>query len=92
VVSALVNQISSAKTIINTGCLCYRLCDPAYASRTKLERIKIRPFYMEAFDGEKVARPIKEVAVAKLDLKGYKKRLWFYITPLGGYNMYLRMP
>ena len=63
-----------------------------YASKQNLERIKIKPFYMEAFDGEKAARPIQEVAVADIDLEGYQERMWFYVTPLGGYDMYLGMP
>ena len=47
---------------------------------------------MEAFDGEKATRPIQEVAVTDLDLEGHTEQMWFYITPLGGYNMYLGMP
>ena len=42
-----------------------------YASKQNLERIKIKPFYMEAFDGEKAARPIQKVAVTDIDLEGY---------------------
>ena len=78
--------------MVDTGCLTYGLCDPVYASKQNLERIKIKPFYMEAFDGEKAARPIQEVAVADIDLEGYQERMWFYVTPLGGYDMYLGMP
>ena len=47
---------------------------------------------MEAFDGEKAARPIREVAVADLDFKGYQERVWMYVTPLGGYDIYLGIP
>ena len=58
VVSALVNHNSFTRTIIDIGYLTYRLYDPIYALKQNLERIKIKPFYIEAFDGEKVARPI----------------------------------
>ena len=78
--------------MVDTGCLCYGLCDPTYATRANLKRIEIKPFYMEAFDGEKARRPIREVAVTDLDLEGFTDRVWFYITPLGGYDMYLGMP
>ncbi len=71
VISTLVNNTSFARTMVDTGCLCYGLCDPTYATRVNLKRIKIKPFYMEAFDGEKARRPIREVAVADLDLEGF---------------------
>ena len=57
--------------MVDTGCLTYGLCDTIYALKQNLERIKIKLFYMEAFDGEKTARPIQKVAVADIDLEGY---------------------
>ncbi len=60
-----------------------------YASKRKLERVIIKPFFIEAFDGELAARPIREVVAVDIDLEGYKERIWFYITPLGGYDLYL---
>ena len=42
-----------------------------YTSKQNLERIKIKPFYIEAFDGEKTARLIQKVAVTNIDLEGY---------------------
>ena len=57
--------------MVDTGCLTYGLCDPVYASKQNLERIKIKLFYIEAFDSEKTARPIQKVAVADIDLEGY---------------------
>jgi len=88
----LINGTVFAKTMVDSGCLCYGLCDPAFARKTNLKRIEITPFYMEAFDGEKAKRPIQEVAVADIDLEGYTERVWMYVTPLGGYDMYLGMP
>ena len=72
VIPTLVNNTSFARTMVDTGCLCYGLCDPTYATRANLKRIEIKPFYMEAFDGEKAARPIQEVAIINLDLEGFK--------------------
>jgi hypothetical protein len=72
--------------------LYYRLCDPTYTTKANLTRIEVKPFYIEGFDREKATRPVREVAVADLDLEGFTDRVWFYITPLGGYDMYLGMP
>jgi hypothetical protein len=47
---------------------------------------------MEAFDGEETARPIEEVAVAEIDIEGFTDRIWCYVTPLGGYDIYLGLP
>ena len=58
VVSALVNYNSFTRTIVDIGYLTYRLYNPIYALKQNLERIKIKPFYIKAFDGEKAARPI----------------------------------
>ena len=71
VVSTLVNNTSFARTMVNTSCLCYRLCDPMYTMWANLKHIKIKPFYIEAFDREKAMRPIQEVAVMDLDLEGF---------------------
>ena len=49
----------------------YRLCDPMYTLKQNLERIKIKLFYIEAFDDKKAARLIQKVAVADIDLEGY---------------------
>ncbi len=75
VLSALVNQNSFARTMVDTGCLCYGLCDPVYATKQNLERIKIRPLQLEAFDGEKARRPILEVAITDINLEGYKEQI-----------------
>ena len=92
VVSTLVNNTSFARTIVNTSCLCYRLCNPMYTVQANLKHIKIKPFYIEAFDREKAIRPIQEVAVIDLDLEGFTDQVQFYITPLSKYNMYLGIP
>ncbi len=92
ILSTLVNQNSFVRIIVDTSCLCYRLCNPIYAIKQNLEYIKIRPLQLEAFDGEKARRPILEVAIIDINLEGYKEQIQFYITLLGGYNMFLGMP
>ena len=71
VVSTLVNNTSFARTIVNTSCLCYGLCDPKYTIQANLKHFEITPFYIEAFDREKAVRPIQEVAVVDIDLEGF---------------------
>ena len=44
--------------MIDIGYQCYRLYDPIFAAKQNLERIRIKPFYIEAFNGEKAIRPI----------------------------------
>ena len=46
-----------------------------YASKRKLERVVIKPFFIEAFDGELAARPIREVVAVDINLEGYKERM-----------------
>ncbi len=92
VLSALVNQNSFVRIIVDTSYLCYRLCDPIYATKQNLEHIKIRPLQLEVFDSKKAKRPILEVAVTDINLEGYKEQIWFYITLLRGYDMFLGMP
>jgi predicted aspartyl protease len=92
VIPTLVNGISSALAMVDTGCQCYGLCDPSFARKANLKRIGIRPFHMEAFDGEKATRPVREVVMADLDFEGHVERVWLYISPLGGHDIYLGMP
>ena len=78
--------------MVDTSCTCYALYDPAFVTCVNLERIPIKLFYMEAFNGEETARPIGEVAIAEIDIEGFTDRIWCYVTPLGGYDMYLGLP
>ena len=58
VILTLVNNTSFARTMVDTSCLCYRLCDPTYAIWANLKHIEIKPFYIKAFDEEKAIRLI----------------------------------
>jgi hypothetical protein len=58
ILSPLINGVIFAKTIVNSSCLCYRLCDPAFAAKLDLRRTKITLFYIEAFNGEPAREPI----------------------------------
>ena len=58
VISTLVNNTSFTKTIVDTSYLYYRLYNPTYTTRANLKHIKIKPFYIKAFNREKAIRPI----------------------------------
>lgn len=92
VVSALVNDVTFADTLIDTGCLAYGLCDPRFAQKHKLTRISITPRDITGFDG-KFSSSIDEIAVVSLDLDGYREeRVFLYVAPISDYNMILGMP
>jgi hypothetical protein len=44
IILVLINGYSFAKTLINTGCLSHGLCDPRFARKNKLMRLKITPY------------------------------------------------
>lgn len=92
VVSALVNDISFANALIDTGCLSYGLCDSRFAQKNNLKRIRITPREVSGFDG-KVSSSVDEVAVISLDLDGHREsRVFCYVLPIGHYDMILGMP
>lgn len=92
VISALVDDISFANTLIDTGCLSYGLCDSRYARKNNLTRLRIKPREVSGFDG-KVSSSVHEVAVVTLDLDGYREaRMFMYVLPIGHYDMILGMP
>jgi hypothetical protein len=78
--------------MVDSGYSCYGLYNLAFATKTNLEHIEIRLFYMEVFDGTKAKEPIQEVVVVDVDLEGYTEWIWMYMTPLGGYDIYLGIP
>ena len=92
VISTLVNNTSFTRTMINTSYLYYRLCDLIYTIQANLKYIKIKPFYIKAFNREKAKSLIQEVAIIDLDLEGFIDQVQFYITSLSRYNIYLGMP
>jgi len=92
VVSALVNDMSFASTLIDTGCLSYGLCDPRYAQKHNLARLRIQPRELTAFDGQ-VSASVNEVVAITMDLDGHREsRVFMYVVPIGHYDMILGMP
>ena len=92
VVSALINDITFANTLIDTGCLSYGLCDSRFAQKNNLTRLRIEPRDVEAFDG-KISASVDELAMVTLDLDGHREtRIFMYVLPIGHYDMILGMP
>lgn len=90
-VSALVNSHSFAITLIDTGCLSYGLCDTKFARKHNLERLKIAPRTVTGVDG-KITAVTDEIVAVDLDLDGHQERkAFFYVAPLGYYDMILGM-
>ena len=83
VVSALINSYSFANTLIDTGCLSYGLCDPRFAQKNGLTRLKITPRSVTGVDG-KLTAVTDEVVAVDLDLDGHKEeRVFLYLSPSG---------
>ena len=58
IIFTLVNNISFIKTIINISYLYYRLYNLIYTIQINLKYIKIKLFYIKAFNREKAIRLI----------------------------------
>lgn len=93
IVSALINHHSFAKTLLDTGCLSYGLCDSRYARKHGITRIKITPRSMVAFDKD-VDEIVDEVVMVSLNIDGHhQEKVFLYVVPqLAGYDMILGMP
>jgi hypothetical protein len=92
IVSALIDGCSFAETLIDTGCLSHGLCDPRFARKNKLTRLKITPRQVTGVDG-KLTAITDEVVAVNLDLDGHREeKVFLYVSPIGHYDMILGMP
>ena len=83
-----VNSIALANIMVDSGCLLYALCDSRFARKNNLQRISVSPIGLEGFNGSK-ATIATEVVILDLDLDRYSKRVFVYITPILGHNIFL---
>ena len=90
-IPGFVNGIAQANIMVDSGCLSYALCDSRFARQNSLERITVSPLGLEGFDGSKY-RVATEVAILDLDLDGHTERIFAYITPLSGHDIFLGLP
>jgi reverse transcriptase-like protein/integrase-like protein/chromodomain-containing protein len=86
-----VNGTTQANIMVDSGCLSYALCDPQFAKKNNLQRISTPPLGLESFNGSQTTEAT-EVAVLDIDLDGYSERIFAYITPLSGHDLFLGLP
>lgn len=90
-IGGFVDGIAHANVMVDSGCLSYALCDSRFAQNNKLQRISVPPLGLEGFSGSKDC-VATEVAVMNIDLDGYSERIFAYIVPLSGHDVFLGLP
>jgi hypothetical protein len=70
IISALIDGYAFTETMIDTSCLSNGLCDPRFARRHSLTRLKIIPRQVTGVDG-KLIDETDEVIAIELDLEGH---------------------
>ena len=87
-IPGFVNSIVQANIIVDSGCLSYTLCDSRFVRQNNLQRIPVTPLGLEGFDGSK-NKVATEVAILDLNLDSYSERIFAYIIPLSGHDVFL---
>jgi len=88
-ISGFVNGVAQANIMVDSSCLSYSLCDPRFVRRNSyIQRLSVSPLSLKGFDGSK-RRVATEVAILDIDLDGYTERIFAYITPFSGYDIFL---
>lgn len=92
-VPALIDRKCHANTLLDTGCTSYGIISKRFAYRNQLERIKIRPRAMRAYDGP-ASGLIEEVVKISLDVGGNAQAVaYMYVVPrIDGHDMILGLP
>ena len=91
IISVLIDGYSFAETLINTGCLSYRLYNPRFIWKNKLTRLKITLHQVINIDG-KLTAIINEVIAVNLDLNSHREeKVFLYMSSIGHYNIILDM-
>ena len=90
-ISGFINSIVQANIMVDSGCLSYALYNSRFTRQNSLERISVSPLGLKGFNGSK-DRVATEVAILDIDLDGYSERIFAYITPLSGHDIFLGLP
>lgn len=90
-ISGFVNGTTPGNIMVDSGCLSYALCDSRFAQKNNLQRIPVSPLGLEGFNGSK-SSVATEVAILDLDLDGYSERVFAYVTPISGHDIFLGLP
>ena len=92
IVSLIVNKECSTSALVDSGCSSYGLIDSRFASRHKLQRMRISHRPIVGFS-DSVTSWISEVAKIEIDLNGHKEDAFFYVVPsLASYDIILGLP
>ena len=92
IVSLIVNKECSTSALVDSGCSSYGLIDSRFASRHKLQRIRISHRPIVGFS-DSITLWISEVAKIEINLNGYKEEVFFYVVPsLASYDIILGLP
>ena len=90
--SLIVNKECSILALIDSSYSSYGLINSRFASRYKLQRIRISYRPIVGFS-DSITSWILEVAKIEIDLNGYKEEVFFYIVlSLASYDIILRLP
>ena len=91
IISVLIDGYSFAETLIDTGCLFYRLYDLRFIRKNKLTRLKIILRQVISID-RKLTAVTDEVIAVNLDLDSHREeKVFLYMSLIGYYDMILSM-
>jgi len=77
-VDAIVNSTYVASALIDSGCLTYSLVNRSFAKRSKLQRHKISPIFIEGIEGKLMS--VDEVVKFTFDLNGHREECFGYVV------------
>lgn len=91
-VTTIINNVTSASTLIDTGCLSNGHCDSLFTQKHNRARLPIKPREVIDFDS-KVSSIVNEDVTVDIDLDGHRQsKTFLYVVPIGYYDMILGMP
>jgi len=92
-ISAQVNKMCFAKTLLDSGCLSYGLVDSHFACRHCLQHIQITPRKVIGFT-KSSGEFVEEVARVEIDVGGHRvrKAFLYVVLCLADYEMILGLP
>lgn len=81
VVRSFLNRAGFARTLIDTGCLCYGVINESVVRRLNLQRVKIRPREVKGVNGKPLIID-EAVRLMSLDIDGHREEgSYVYILP-----------
>jgi hypothetical protein len=75
--NTIINDIHTADTLFDDGCLVYGILNLSYVRQLKLKRIQIEARQITGIGGE--AGQVREIVKAYIDIGGHKESAFFYV-------------